>query len=107
MLDDTLGLSTGKIDFIESYFSRVLKAMNQIEKPKLVELLTLLARVREAEANVFIAGNGGSASTSQHIALDWMLGTELSNPPLRVLSLAESSASLANCPPSKPVIATT
>lgn len=57
-------------------------------------LVSLLQRIRKSGSTVFIAGNGGSASTAEHISLDWMLGTGLSSPPLRVVSLSESSASI-------------
>jgi D-sedoheptulose 7-phosphate isomerase len=50
--------------------------------------------VRRSGSTVFIAGNGGSASTASHISLDWMLGPNLVNPPLRVISLVDSTASI-------------
>lgn len=79
---------------VSSYFSRALKSMKEIDQTQILELLSLLKNIRKSRATVFIAGNGGSASTAEHIALDWMLGTSLSNPSLRVISLAVSSASI-------------
>lgn len=81
-------------NLVSSYFSRALKSINETEQPKILELVNFLKGIRSAGGTVFIAGNGGSASTAEHIALDWMLGTGLSSPPLRVLSLADSSASI-------------
>ena len=79
---------------VSSYFSRALKSIKEIDQAQILELLSLLKNIRKSRATVFIAGNGGSASTAEHIALDWMLGTSLSNPSLRVISLAVSSASI-------------
>lgn len=79
---------------IASYMSRALDSMEGLSREEVIELLSLLAKARESESTVFIAGNGGSASTAAHIALDWMLGAGLSNPPLRVVNIAESSASI-------------
>lgn len=79
---------------VAGYFSRATASINGINQGKILELVSLLQRIRRSGATVFIAGNGGSASTAGHIALDWMLGTGLSSPPLRVISLAESSASI-------------
>ena len=79
---------------VEAYFARMVTAINHINKASITELLTVLSKQRNAGSTVFIAGNGGSASTAEHIALDWMLGTGLSSPPLRVVSLAQSSASI-------------
>lgn len=79
---------------ISSYFSRALKSISEVDQAQILELLSLLRNTRKSGATVFIAGNGGSASTAEHIALDWMLGTSLLNPSLRVISLAMSSASI-------------
>ncbi len=81
-------------NLVSAYFSRAIESINETNQATISELVSLLQSVRKSGATVFIAGNGGSASTAEHIALDWMLGTGLSNPPLRVISLAESSASI-------------
>lgn len=94
MRRNQLGENGSELGLIASYLSRVKQSMNGLSETSLNQLLDLLSKAREADSTVFVAGNGGSASTAEHIALDWMLGTGLSNPPLRVISLAQSSASV-------------
>lgn len=85
---------SGQQRVIASYISRALDSLEGLSREKIIELLGLLAEARKSGSTVFIAGNGGSASTAAHIALDWMLGTGLLNPPLRVVSISDSSASI-------------
>lgn len=79
---------------VDSYISRKIQTLKAFDSSQIASLVEVLVRVRESRSTIFIAGNGGSASTAEHIALDWMLGTELSNPPLRVISIAQSPASV-------------
>ena len=83
-----------QVRVIESYVSRLVGALHQIDQDEILSLCSVLSTARRNEATVFIAGNGGSASTSEHIALDWSLGTRLSNPPLRVFCLSLSGSSI-------------
>jgi len=94
MTKDQLPKTPSQIGQVGAYFARIVRAINSIDQTRIIELVAILSALRRAESTVFIAGNGGSASTAEHIALDWMLGTGLSNPPLRVVSLAQSSASI-------------
>ncbi len=76
------------------YHSRLGAAFSSIDVQSLGRLVNLLLDCRLAGNTVLLAGNGGSASTVNHFAIDWMLGSGLANPGLPVVSLAESSSSL-------------
>jgi D-sedoheptulose 7-phosphate isomerase len=78
----------------KAYIKRVTLTLEKINLFPILELVNELMSVRRSGSTVFIAGNGGSASTASHISLDWMLGTNLVNPPLRVISLVDSTASI-------------
>lgn len=81
-------------ELIDSYRHRMSTSLESFEFATIVALVREIQLVREKGRTVFIAGNGGSAATANHLALDWMLGTKLTNPPLRVISLSESVASI-------------
>jgi D-sedoheptulose 7-phosphate isomerase len=78
----------------KAYIKRVTLTLEKNNLFPILELVNELMSVRRSGSTVFIAGNGGSASTASHISLDWMLGTNLVNPPLRVISLVDSTASI-------------
>lgn len=81
-------------DAILDYVERLRKGLDQIRPSEIQSLVQHLLDTRKNGTKVLIAGNGGSASTSNHFALDWMLGTGIDNPSLRVISLSESAASV-------------
>jgi len=79
---------------IFDYRDRIISAMAGLDFSQIGPLVTKLLDIRKQESTVFVAGNGGSASTSSHYAIDWMLGAALINPSLRVIALTESAASI-------------
>jgi D-sedoheptulose 7-phosphate isomerase len=89
-----MGISVDVGEVVSSYARRLNQAANGIASEEVENLLEAILKTRRSGAKVLIAGNGGSAATSQHIAVDWMLGTEIENPPLRVVSLSENIASI-------------
>jgi len=81
-------------DFLSGYRSEVIKALSAIDLYSVGCVLEALLATRSRGSTVFVVGNGGSAATASHIATDFMLGSGLSNPPLRVISLADNMASI-------------
>jgi|AACY02.12.fsa_nt_gi Phosphoheptose isomerase len=79
---------------LRAYQSRLATAISSIETQSVERLVGRLLECREVESRVFLAGNGGSASTASHFAIDWMLGSGLVNPALQVISLSDSPPSL-------------
>lgn len=94
METNLLDESSRKSQIISSYLSRAQQSMNDVDEASIAQLLSSLSAAQESGSTVFITGNGGSATTAEHIALDWMLGTGLTKPPLRVISLAISPATI-------------
>jgi D-sedoheptulose 7-phosphate isomerase len=75
---------------VDSYKARLLSAVEDFDFHEVSSLVEILLTARERGATVFVAGNGGSASTASHYVVDWMLGTEISDPPLPVVALADN-----------------
>lgn len=82
------------LEITNEYLVRLSQALAAVDREAVAQFTQTLLQSRNTENTVFIAGNGGSASTANHVALDWMLGTGMTNPPLRVLSLASSSETI-------------
>lgn len=82
------------VKIVQAYRERLLLALESIDGESILALVNQLLSARESGATVFVIGNGGSASTANHFAIDWMLGSKLANPPLKVLSLSESVSSI-------------
>lgn len=76
------------------YPKRLVAALEAFDFFILEALFDLLENVRDSAATVFVIGNGGSASTASHFANDWMLGTEVFAPSLKVICLADNVPAL-------------
>ena len=87
-------LSNASETAIDSYRSRIISALQGFDFGEIKQLVSLLQEARDAGSTIYVAGNGGSASTVGHYVIDWMLGTEITEPSIRVVSLADSTASI-------------
>ena len=81
-------------NLVMGYTERLMRATEKIDTSEVLALANELVQARKRGSTILLAGNGGSASTVNHYAIDWMLGTEIENPPLRVISLSESVSSV-------------
>lgn len=76
----TLGgyINTVEIDFgnkLENYFIKKLEICQNIPKENICKLIESIVRTKSAGGRVFTAGNGGSASTAEHFAVDLGVGS--------------------------------
>lgn len=58
------------INFADSYLRKVKQAMDTLDLAALAEVIHLMGDVWQKGSTVFLAGNGGSASTASHMAND-------------------------------------
>jgi D-sedoheptulose 7-phosphate isomerase len=79
---------------LEAYLGECIAALRSIDLTTVAEATAVLLSVRRSGGTVYVAGNGGSAATAAHMATDLMLSSQLEDPPLRVVSLADSQSSL-------------
>jgi len=59
---------------IESYFSRLKATMDRLSRDELEGFLNALVDALERGATVYVMGNGGSAATASHFAVDFNKG---------------------------------
>jgi D-sedoheptulose 7-phosphate isomerase len=80
---------------IEQYWKTLTTMTEVMPLTTLVRAAELLLDCHRRRANVFILGNGGSASTASHMACDLAKGTRVEGiAPFRVIPLTDNSALL-------------
>ncbi len=78
-------------EYIDEYFSRMNGLIKEIPKDKIEEVIDTLYSAWEKNVQVFIMGNGGSASTASHFACDLAKGTIVEDKKrLKVTSLVDN-----------------
>jgi len=60
---------------IEEYFNKLKKGLDRLDRNKIKKIIDILYKAWEEERQIFILGNGGSASTASHFACDIGKGT--------------------------------
>jgi len=78
------------LESINSYFSELEQMLGAISLPDLERVLSLLENVYRNGNRIFIMGNGGSAATASHFALDLAKNTIIPGAPrLKAISLTD------------------
>jgi D-sedoheptulose 7-phosphate isomerase len=81
-------------DLVEDYIARELQALRSVSSEEVINLAHQIEIARTSDSMVFIAGNGGSASTASHFATDIGIGSQRRANPVRALSLCDNSSVL-------------
>jgi len=78
---------------ISKYFEELTAALDSLSRSSIAEFITVLRNVRREDNNIFIIGNGGSASTASHMATDlsWTLMRSGAKP-FKTIALTENSS---------------
>lgn len=79
---------------IEEYFQNLSDSIHNVIITDLEQSVRAITNALIEGSTIFIAGNGGSASTSVHMAGDWLSATTNFSPRPRILALAENVARL-------------
>jgi len=87
-------------DYVRDYLRRSLKVQETLPVEEMARLIEILQEARESRRQVFLCGNGGSASTASHLAA-WLGkdGSKSGKHRFRVVSLTDNIpwiTSLAN-----------
>jgi D-sedoheptulose 7-phosphate isomerase len=77
---------------ISKYFTDSQNNISKISISDVSRLVNALQGIQLSGKTVFIAGNGGSASTSSHFATDIGVGSLRWNSPIRAISLCDNVA---------------
>jgi D-sedoheptulose 7-phosphate isomerase len=65
----------GKENFVQMYTSQLGDVLNQLPEDKFAEINSVLQDARETGKQIFVIGNGGSASTASHMVCDFNKNT--------------------------------
>jgi len=79
------------LDHISRYFTKEANAVSRINIDQIRVLFETLKGISEENGRVFIAGNGGSASTAEHFVTDLGIGSQLRNVNTRVNAISLNS----------------
>lgn len=84
-------------EFINKYFLEISRCLETLDKKQIVKVIDVLTKAYAKNKKVFILGNGGSASTSSHMACDLGKGTlrriyDNTEKRFRVISLTDNVA---------------
>ena len=78
------------MDSIEMYFAELEQMLKSISRSDMLQVLSLLENAYRNGHRVFIMGNGGSAATASHFALDLAKNTIMVGAPrLKAISLTD------------------
>ena len=77
---------------VERYLAKLKLAINSLDVNEISRLADAVINTHENNGTVFIAGNGGSASTSSHFATDLGIGSLKVLQQVRVISLTDNAA---------------
>ena len=80
---------------IQEYISHLQGVLERLSLPDVRQSIDLVMEVYQADRQIFVIGNGGSASTASHIATDLGKGTSLPGVRrFRVISLTDNVATM-------------
>ena len=81
------------MEFIQEYITTLQLTMDQLPRQVIADVIDLLQQARMKGSQVFILGNGGSASTASHFACDLAKNTRQRGlPHFRVIGLTDNMA---------------
>lgn len=85
------------MDVIEGYFSKLKKGLDSLNRETIKKIIKVLFDAYREDNQIFIFGNGGSASTASHFACDIGKGTVVRNyernfKRFKVISLSDNIA---------------
>jgi phosphoheptose isomerase len=81
-----------KINFLENYRNNTSRAYKNVDFNTVSKIIDLLDETIKRNNKIFVAGNGGSASVSNHMMCDFIKGIKTSNKKKlpKVISLSNS-----------------
>jgi len=79
------------MEYIQNYISNLQQTMDRLSQPLISDVIHTLQRARMQGGQVFIMGNGGSASTASHFVCDLAKNTRYDGlPHFRAIGLADN-----------------
>jgi D-sedoheptulose 7-phosphate isomerase len=81
-------------ELITQYFTKGQEILASISAAEVAGLINAIELVKVSKKVVYVAGNGGSASTASHFATDIGVGSLRRNNPVRVVSLCDNTSAM-------------
>jgi D-sedoheptulose 7-phosphate isomerase len=82
-----------KVNYIQCYLEDLSQTLNRLPEDRIEQVVQILHEARLNNRQVFIMGNGGSASTASHFVCDLGKNTRVKEMPnFRVMGLADNMA---------------
>jgi len=92
-MPDTLTLSPLCPGVIRTHLANVVDVLNGVDADAIEDVVDILRKARDNGSLIYIAGNGGSASTASHWVNDLGKATKRCNRPnLKVMCLSDNTA---------------
>ncbi len=79
---------------VDEYKRFLLSSIHSIDASIIEEITQSILLARSMGKFIFIVGNGGSAASASHLATDLMFGSKLDMPPIKAVSLVDSTPSI-------------
>jgi D-sedoheptulose 7-phosphate isomerase len=80
--------------FASDYKSKVLSALDTLDLKGIASAIEMLREARDQGRQIFVCGNGGSASTASHFVCDMMKGASQRGSRFRIMALTDSLATI-------------
>ena len=81
--------------FPSQYRDQLVHAIDSLDVEKVGQAIQLLAQARDHGRRIFVFGNGGSACTASHFAMEMLKGASYGRPTrFRILALNESAPTI-------------
>ena len=79
------------LEFIRGYLAELDATLRALPEGQVADLIEAIRDVRDRDAQIFVVGNGGSAATASHFAVDLGKGASIgASRRFRVLSLTDN-----------------
>lgn len=84
------------IGFSEKYRATLQETLKKIDTGRVEEAIGWLERAREEDRQIFVCGNGGSASTASHFVCDMVKGASFQREKkFRIMALTDNIATIS------------
>jgi phosphoheptose isomerase len=80
--------------FIRRYFEAERNIISKLDVEKIFDCIKILQQARDRASQIFVIGNGGSASTASHMVTDFNKGARTDGPSFRLYCLSDNIPSL-------------
>ena len=79
------------MNFPEQYKAELFKAIETVDLERVGRAIEMLSRARDEGRQIFVCGNGGSASNASHFVCDMVKGASFNRPSrFRIMALTDS-----------------